>query len=86
MWVAVADVTIRCGDSKPTLTSPTRFMGNLQYNQVFGPRHRYQVMEQILNEASAPEVKWLWSQIKKEELRLWQTWPTGKYTPRMSMG
>jgi len=52
----------------------TTFFGFSQIATYFGPRHRYHVMEQILNEAGAPEVKCLWSQIKKERW-LWRTWP-----------
>ena len=47
---------------------------------VFAPRHRYQVMGQILDKAGAPKVEWLWNQLHLKEHQLWQIWPTGKYT------
>lgn len=31
----------------------------------FLPRHRYQVMGQILDKASAPQVEWLWNQVHR---------------------
>jgi hypothetical protein len=47
---------------------------------VLAPRHRYQVMREILTIAGIPLVERLWKQLSQEEDRLWPNWPTGQYT------
>ena len=48
--------------------------------QVLAPRHRYQVVRKIVAKSGAPLVEGWWKVLTQKEERLWQTWPTGKFT------
>jgi hypothetical protein len=47
---------------------------------VSAPRDRYQVVRKIVAKSGAPLVQGWWENLIQEEERLWQTWPTGKFT------